>query len=223
MPIRPIVRLGHPALRTPAKPVAPEAIGSPELQALVDDMAETMRAAHGVGLAAPQIGVSLQLFVYQAAAEARSPKEGIAEEIALQAVINPMITPRGGEMVEDWEGCLSIPDLRGLVPRHPAVRVRGLDRDGQPLDYLVKGFTARIVQHEFDHLNGVVFLDRMRDFRSLAFYDEWEQFLAEGGEEQGQIASEPASDSASGPASASAADSAAAPERETAPAGRQPG
>jgi peptide deformylase len=215
MPIRPIVRLGHPALRTPAKLVAPEAIGSPELQTLVDDMVETMRAAHGVGLAAPQIGLSLQLFVYQAATKARSPGEGIAEEVTLQTVINPMITPQGGEMVEDWEGCLSIPDLRGLVPRHPAVRVRGLDRDGQPLDYLVKGFTARIVQHEFDHLNGVVFLDRMRDFRSLAFYDEWEQFMAEGGEEQGQIASDPASDPA--------ADPTAVPAREPAPAGREPG
>jgi peptide deformylase len=201
MPLHPIVRLGHPALRTPAKPVASEAIGSPELQALVDDMVETMRAAHGVGLAAPQIGVGLQLFVYEAAAEARSP----GEEAALQAVINPMITPQGGEMVEDWEGCLSIPDLRGLVPRHPAVRVRGLDREGHSLDYLVKGFAARIVQHEYDHLNGVVFLDRMRDFRSLAFYEEWEEFMAEGGEEQGQIAADPA------------------PDPEPAPAGREPG
>jgi len=203
MPIRPIVRLGHPALRTPARPVAPEAIGSPELQALVDDMVETMRAARGVGLAAPQIGLSLQLFVYEAAADPRSP----GEESAFQAVVNPMITPQGGEMVEDWEGCLSIPDLRGLVPRHPAVRVRGLDRDGRPLDHLVKGFAARIVQHEFDHLNGVVFLDRMRDFRSLAFYQEWEEFMAEGGEEQGQIA----------------ADSTSEREPETAPAGLEPG
>lgn len=201
MPIRPIVRLGHPALRTPAKPVAPEAIGSPELQELVDDMVETMRAAHGVGLAAPQIGLGLQLFVYEAPpTDARSP----GDAIALQTVVNPMITPQGGEMVEDWEGCLSIPDLRGLVPRHPAVRVRGFDRDGRPLDYLVKGFAARIVQHEFDHLNGVVFLDRMRDFRSLAFYQEWEEFMAEGGEEQGQIAVDPA-------------------EPEPAPAGREPG
>jgi peptide deformylase len=199
MPIRPIVRLGHPALRTPAKPVAPEAIGSPELQALVDDMVETMRAAHGVGLAAPQIGIGLQLFVYEAPpTDARSPNDAVA----LQVVVNPMITPQGGNMVEDWEGCLSIPDLRGLVPRHPAVRVRGLDRHGRPLDYLVKGFAARIVQHEFDHLNGVVFLDRMRDFQSLAFYAEWEEFLAEGGEEQGQVAPEAASEPASEPAPA---------------------
>jgi len=100
-----------------------------------------------------------------------------------------MLTPQPGELVEDWEGCLSIPDLRGLVPRHPAVRVRCLDRQGHPVDHLVRGFEARIVQHEYDHLNAVVFLDRMRDFRSLAFYEEWERFLAEGGdEEQGQVA-----------------------------------
>src|SRR5262249_23878329 len=106
--------------------------------------------------------------------------------------VNPMLTPQAGDMVQDWEGCLSIPDLRGLVPRHPAVRLRALDRNGGPLDLLVKGFEARIVQHEVDHLNGVVFLYRMRDFQSLAFLSEWEEFLAEGGEEQGQVAPEPA-------------------------------
>jgi peptide deformylase len=92
-----------------------------------------------------------------------------------------MVEPLPGELVYDWEGCLSIPDLRGLVPRHPAVRVRGLDRGGGALDYVARGFEARIVQHEFDHLNGVVFLDRMRDLQSLAFYEEWERFLAESG------------------------------------------
>ncbi len=175
MPIRPIVRLGHPVLRTPAAPLSAEELGSPEVQALIDDMVETMRAAEGVGLAAPQVGIGAQLFVYGVAADERSP----GAEIPLQVVVNPMLTPQGGEMVEDWEGCLSIPDLRGLVPRHPAVRVRGLDRRGEPIDTVVKGFEARIVQHEHDHLNGVVFLDRMHDFRSLAFYDEWEEYLAE--------------------------------------------
>src|SRR6185369_530783 len=102
--------------------------------------------------------------------------------IPLHAVINPMLTPQSGEMVYDWEGCLSIPDLRGLVPRHPAVRVRGLDRLGRPLDYVAAGFEARIVQHEFDHLHAVVFLDRMRDFKTLAFYDEWERYMVGGGE-----------------------------------------
>ena len=96
-------------------------------------------------------------------------------------VINPMVEPIPGELVYDWEGCLSIPDLRGLVPRHPAVRVRGLDPVGAPLDYRADGFEARIVQHEFDHLNGVVFLDRMRDLQSLSFYDEWDQYLREAG------------------------------------------
>jgi peptide deformylase len=94
-------------------------------------------------------------------------------------VVNPMVEPLPGEMVYDWEGCLSIPDLRGLVPRHPQVRVHALDRNGKPLDYVASGFEARIVQHEFDHLNGVVFLDRMRDLHSLAYYEEWEEFLRE--------------------------------------------
>jgi len=168
MPARPIVRLGHPALRTPAQPLPPAQIGDGEIQALIDDMVESMREAHGVGLAAPQLGAAVQVFVYQAAGP---------PEIPLHVVINPMITPQVRELVYDWEGCLSIPDLRGLVPRHPKVRVQGLDREGQPLDYVVSGFEARIVQHEFDHLNGVVFLDRMRDLKSLAYFDEWEEYL----------------------------------------------
>ncbi|HEV8578141.1 MAG TPA: peptide deformylase [Thermoanaerobaculia bacterium] len=168
MPVHPIVRLGHPALRTPAQAIAPERIGTPEIQSLIDDMVETMHEANGVGLAAPQVGLELQLFVYQAAGP---------PEIPLHVVINPMIRPQSGELIYDWEGCLSIPDLRGLVPRHPAVRVQGLDREGRPLDYQVSGFEARIVQHEFDHLNGVIFLDRMRDLHSLAFLEEWEHYM----------------------------------------------
>ncbi|HEX6904505.1 MAG TPA: peptide deformylase [Thermoanaerobaculia bacterium] len=168
MPVRPIVRLGHPALRTPARPIPPALITEPDFQALIDDMVETMHDARGVGLAAPQIGEDIQLFVYQAAGP---------PEIPLHVIINPLITPQARELVYDWEGCLSIPDLRGLVPRHPAVRVQALDREGRPLDYSAHGFEARIVQHEYDHLNGVVFLDRMRDLRSLAFFEEWEDYL----------------------------------------------
>ena len=179
MPELPIVRLGHPALRTPAEPVVPARVVERAFQRLIDDMVETMRAAEGVGLAAPQVGFGLQLFVYEAL-DAEDPARGIPA-IPLRAVINPMVEPLPGELVYDWEGCLSIPDLRGLVPRHPAVRVRGLDRGGGALDYVARGFEARIVQHEFDHLNGVVFLDRMRDLQSLAFYEEWERFLAESG------------------------------------------
>jgi peptide deformylase len=176
MPARPIVRLGHPALRTPAQPVAPGQLALAATQELIDDMVETMRAAFGVGLAAPQVGVGLQVFVYEVGL--REDRDAV---IPLHAVINPMLTPLSGEMVYDWEGCLSIPDLRGLVPRHPQVRVRGLDRDGRPLDYVATGFEARIVQHEFDHLHAVVFLDRMRDFKTLAFYDEWERYMVGDG------------------------------------------
>lgn len=176
MAVLPIVRLGHPALRSPAEPVPAKRLAERPFQRLIDDMVESMRDAHGVGLAAPQVGFGVQLFVY----EAEDPDEP-GGGIPLRVVVNPMIEPQPGELVYDWEGCLSIPDLRGLVPRHPAVRVRGLDREGKPLDFVAQGFEARIVQHEFDHLNGVVFLDRMRDLHSLAFYEEWEQYLAEPG------------------------------------------
>ncbi|HEX5757636.1 MAG TPA: peptide deformylase [Thermoanaerobaculia bacterium] len=179
MPARPIVRLGHPALRTPASAVPPPQIGTAGIQELIDDMVETMRAAEGVGLAAPQVGVELQLFVYEVRREDGEP-------VPLRVVINPMLAPLAGELVYDWEGCLSIPGLRGLVPRHQRVRVRGFDRGGAAIDYVADGFEARIVEHEFDHLNGVVFLDRMRDLRSLAYAEEWAEFLA-GDEETAAI------------------------------------
>lgn len=197
MTVLPIVRLGHPVLRGVAQTVEVQRIAGAAFQELIDDLVETMRSAQGVGLAAPQVGVPWQVFVYEVAAprpEAGTPPPDAPEEggeggaggaatpgavIPLHVLINPMLTPHAGELVYDWEGCLSIPDLRGLVPRHPAVRVRALDRRGEPVDYLAEGFEARIVQHEYDHLNGVVFLDRMRDFRALAFRDEWERFMAE--------------------------------------------
>lgn len=179
MPVLPIVRMGDPVLRTPARPLAPERLPEGEVQRFIDDMVDTMREAEGVGLAAPQVGEALQLFVYEAQGAEDDPASGIP----LRVVVNPMLEPEPGELVYDWEGCLSIPDLRGLVPRHPAVRVRGLDRHGQPLDYVARGFEARIVQHEFDHLSGVLFLDRMRDLKSLAFYDEWEVHLRGAGDD----------------------------------------
>lgn len=174
MTVRTIVRLGHPALRTPAEAVAAARLGEPDIQTLIDDMLETMVAADGVGLAAPQVAESLQLFVYAAVDPAGDPRDPAIEQ---RVVINPMVEPMAGELIYDWEGCLSIPDLRGLVPRHPAVRVHGFDRHGERLGYIAEGYEARIVQHEFDHLNGVVFLDRMRDLRSLAFGDEWTAYM----------------------------------------------
>ena len=176
MAVLPIVRLGHPALRAPAELLTAERLASPEIQQLIDSMIETMADADGVGLAAPQVGEPCQIFVYEALDQERPEAS-----IALRVVVNPMVEPFPGELVYDWEGCLSIPDLRGLVPRHPQVRVYGLDRKGARLDYVASGFEARIVQHEFDHLNGVVFLDRMRDLHSLAFYQEWDEFLREQG------------------------------------------
>lgn len=173
MPVLPIIRLGHPALRTPAKPVETGRIREPEIQQLIDDMVETMHDAHGVGLAAPQVGVGVQIFVYASQGHPqRHP------DIPLHVVINPMITPHARELVYDWEGCLSIPDLRGMVPRHLAVRVQGMDRDGRPLDYVANDFEARIIQHEYDHLNGIIFLDRMRDLRTLGYMEEWNEHMA---------------------------------------------
>jgi len=173
MALRPIVRLGHPALRIPAEPVDLDELAGPEMQTLIDDMCETMLEAHGVGLAAPQLGLGLQLFVYLAV----DPDQEEDDEPELRVLVNPALEPEAGELVYDWEGCLSILDLRGLVPRHPAVRVHGFDRDGNGLSYSTAGYEARIVQHEYDHLNGIIFLDRMRDLRSLAFGDEWEEYM----------------------------------------------
>lgn len=174
MPVLPIVRLGHPVLRLPARPVESGRITAAETQRLVDDMIATMRAAEGVGLAAPQVGVDWQLFVCEA--------EG---EFPLRVLFNPVLDPLPGDLVEDWEGCLSIPDLRGLVPRHPSVRVQGLDRRARPVEYVAEGFEARVLQHENDHLHGVVYLDRMRDLRSLGYLAEWHEHLVAADEAHG--------------------------------------
>ncbi|HRC84819.1 MAG TPA: peptide deformylase [Thermoanaerobaculia bacterium] len=170
MAVLPIVRLGHPVLREVAQPLDPRVIASKDLQAFLDDLFETMVAARGVGLAAPQVGAGVRIFVYGAA----------KAEIAERVVINPRITFEDGELASDWEGCLSIPGLRGLVPRHERLRLSALGRDGRPYELVAEGFEARIIQHELDHLDGIVFLDRMRDLRSLAFNDE--QGQAQGNE-----------------------------------------
>ncbi|MEM9556689.1 MAG: peptide deformylase [Acidobacteriota bacterium] len=175
MAVRPIVRLGHPALRTPARAVDLERVDDTELQQLIDDLFETMQEADGVGLAAPQVGVEEQLFVWAAIDPDRPPAETEGPE--LHVVLNPGIEPQSRDLVSDWEGCLSIPDLRGLVPRHAALRLHGFDRHGERIERTLEGYEARIVQHEFDHLNGIVFLDRMRDLRSLAFSDEWRRYM----------------------------------------------
>ena len=173
-----IVRLGHPALRTPAQAVAKQDIASPQLERLIDDLVETMRAAGSVGLSAPQVGIGQQVFVYEIPDDPEVP----GDAVPLKVILNPMLVAQPGRLVYDWEGCTSVPDLRGLVPRHPSVRIRGLDRAGESVDAVASGLEGRVIQHEYDHLNGMLFLDRMRDLRSLAFSAEWERYMAGDGE-----------------------------------------
>jgi peptide deformylase len=178
MAILPIVRLGHPALRTPARAISPEDVGAERLERLIDDLVETMHAAGSVGLSAPQVGVGLQVFVYEIPDEPEVP----GDAVPLKVILNPMLVATPGRLVYDWEGCTSVPDLRGLVPRHPSVRIRGLDRQGGAVDAVANGLEARVIQHEYDHLNGMVFLDRMRDLRSLAFSAEWDEYIGSAAE-----------------------------------------
>jgi len=171
MAILKIARMGHPVLLSPAKPVADPS--APEVQALLADMAETLEDAGGVGLAAPQVHVGLRLFLYKVPA-ARG-EEGAAE-VPLTAVINPVLTPVGDEMAMGWEGCLSIPGLRAAVPRFERVHLAALDAAGRTIDKEVSGFEARVIQHEADHLDGILYTMRMSDFRYFGFNEETMRF-----------------------------------------------
>jgi peptide deformylase len=169
MSILKVARMGHPVLRTPARPLERAEIKSPAIQKLIDNMIETMVEYRGVGLAGPQIHEALRLFV----AKLDAHDDDDAEPIA---VINPEITIVDSEAVEDWEGCLSIPDIRGRVPRAREIKVRALDRNGERVELRARDFPARIIQHETDHLDGVLFFDRMRSFESLTFLDEYARY-----------------------------------------------
>jgi peptide deformylase len=180
MSILKVARLGHPVLRAKAKALERAAIATPPVQQLIDDMIETMREYHGIGLAAPQVHESVRIFV--AGVEEEDKRTGETEIVPV-AVVNPEITPVGRDLVEDWEGCLSIPDIRGKVPRNRRIRVRGFGRDGEPLDMELEDFPARVFQHENDHLNGILFFDRMKSFETLAFLDEYSRFWAKDKDE----------------------------------------
>ncbi len=156
--------MGDPRLLERAAPV--RAFGSPELDALLADMRETMAALEGAGLAAPQIGVGLQVVIFGVH---RNPRYPDAEEVPDTVLINPVLEPIGAELVEGWEGCLSVPGLRGLVPRYARLRYRGFDERGAPIDRTVADFHARVVQHEVDHLNGILYPMRMRDLSQFGF------------------------------------------------------
>ena len=173
MSILKVARMGHPVLRTKARLVEPASITTPAFQKLLDDMVETMLEYHGIGLAAPQVHESVRVFI--AGIEEEDVRTGETEIVPLP-VINPEVTALGRDLVEDWEGCLSIPDIRGLVPRNRTVRLRGLDREGVPVDLELADFPARVVQHEHDHLNGVLFFDRMKSFESLAYLEEYSRY-----------------------------------------------
>src|SRR5499426_642498 len=173
MAILKVARLGHPILREIAKPVPTEQIRSAEIQRFIDDMVETMREYDGAGLAAPQVHTLLQIAVIEVEGNPRYPD---APAIPLTVVINPVVTPVTDEMEDGWEGCLSVPDMRGMVPRHTAVRLQCYDRDARRVELLAKDFFARVIQHETDHLHGKVYLDRMRDFSTLTHLAEWSKY-----------------------------------------------
>lgn len=162
--LRPVLKMGDPLLLQVAQPV--EQFDSPELHALLADMHDTMAALNGAGLAAPQVGVSQQVVIFGVGSNPRYPQ---AESVPYTVLINPQLDPLDDEMEEGWEGCLSVPGMRGLVPRYSRLRYRGFDQFGKPLDRSVSGFHARVVQHEVDHLLGILYPMRIRDLRNFGF------------------------------------------------------
>jgi peptide deformylase len=170
MAILKVARLGHPVLRVKAEPVPIDRIRAADVQRLIDDMIDTMHEYDGAGLAGNQVHAPLQIAVMEVQGNPRYPD---APVVPLTVVINPVVTPLTAETEDGWEGCLSVPDMRGVVPRFTAVRLECYDREANPVSLVAKDFFARVIQHETDHLNGVVYLDRMRDLRTLSHIAEW--------------------------------------------------
>lgn len=174
MPLLKIARLGHPNIRSGADVVSVEQLQLPAIQHFIDDMVETMRDANGVGIAAPQVHVSQQIIAIEVALD--NPRYPMQDSVPLTVLINPKILEHVDETDNGWEGCLSVPDLRGLVPRWRQVKVQALDRQGQDVQIEAQGFHARVIQHEIDHLHGRVFLDQLPDLSSLTHLREYEQY-----------------------------------------------
>ena len=166
MAIRDVLKMGDPRLLAVSKPVA--AFGTPELETLLADMRDTMRHLNGAGLAAPQIGVGARVVIFGVEANPRYPE---AEIVPYTVLVNPELTPLGEDMEDGWEGCLSVPGLRGLVPRYRRLRYTGFDEQGRPIDRTVGDFHARVVQHEVDHLEGILYPQRIRDLTQFGFTD----------------------------------------------------
>jgi len=169
MSILKVARMGHPVLRERARPIDKAEIKDPFFQKLIDDMIETMHEYHGVGLAAPQVHEGLRLFVALLDDDPDSKGEAIA-------IINPEIVPNASDTREGWEGCLSIPDIRGMVPRFTDITVVALDRQGKKIELKLKDFPARVAQHETDHLDGVLFFDRMTSMQTLTYLEEYSKY-----------------------------------------------
>ena len=175
MAILKVAQIGHAALRAKADAVSQEHLRDPAFQRLLDDLVETMREYDGVGLAAPQVREGVRAFVMEIGPSERYPDR---PAFPLLEVVNPVVTPRTAEITEEWEGCLSIAGFRGLVPRPSAVRLEGMDRAGDPIDIELEGFAAVVAQHETDHLDGVVYLDRMPDLTMLMAEEEYRRQIA---------------------------------------------
>jgi peptide deformylase len=186
MAILKVARMGHPVLREKAKPISTSAIGSPRIQQLIDDMFETMAEYGGIGLAAPQVHEGLRLFVAGVRKAPVVTPMTDDTEMPLIAVINPEVVPVGEETDSGWEGCLSIPDIRGKVERPASVRVRAHDRKGRRIELVASGLPARVIQHETDHLDGVLFFDRMSSFDTLTFMDEFRRYWAKSDEDESE-------------------------------------
>jgi peptide deformylase len=167
MSVREVLRMGHPVLRERASAV--EKFATPELRELLQDMQDTMAAKNGAGLAAPQIGVSQRVVIFGVESNPRYPD---AEDVPFTVLVNPKIILLTKEVEEGWEGCLSVPGMRGIVPRYTKLRYTGFDAEGNPIDRIAEGFHARVVQHECDHLDGILYPQRMTDMSRFGFNEE---------------------------------------------------
>lgn len=174
MAIRKVLRAGYPSLREENEPYPESSIGSDEFVLLVNDMFETMHEYDGVGLAAPQVQKNVRIIVYEIRENERY--EQIEETVEPTVMVNPEILSRSDDREDDWEGCLSLPDLRGRVPRSKQIEVEYLNRDGKTVNERYEGFEARVIQHEVDHLEGKLFVERMEDMESFCFLEEYRRF-----------------------------------------------
>lgn len=177
MSILKVAHMGHPVLRARARALDPAEVRAAVMQKFIDDMVDTMLEYEGIGLAAPQVHEGIRLFV--------AGIDDGGSKMRVVPFVNPVITPVSDDKAEDWEGCLSIPDIRGRVPRYTHIRVDALDRKGKPFQMELRNFQARVVQHEADHLDGVLFFDRMASFGSLTYLEEFSRYhRVESGEEE---------------------------------------